>query len=277
MRGSILRNSLFLVLATTAMLLSSCATLSGSGVGRTKRYTVESERLPSSFDGTRVVFLSDFHYQSKFTHKRLARLVHRIEKLSPDIILLGGDYLSSPCYADELFSAFSSPEFKEKIYAILGNHDYAIVAEIKQAMEQHGINLLRDECIYISNEKDSIAIVGVMNPFTINEKTCSLIGKTADTDFTILLSHTPDFAEDNRSVCDLVLSGHTHGGQVSLFGLYTPVKNTKYGKRFLRGKNSTSNGTSVITTNGVGTSRKKVRFCVPSEIVIITLKRKYNL
>jgi predicted MPP superfamily phosphohydrolase len=93
-----------------------------------------------------------------------------------------------------------------------------------------------------------------------------------DSDFLIFLSHTPDFVERHSITADLAFAGHTHGGQVSLFGLYTPVKNTCYGRRFLRGMNRTTNGTAVITTNGVGTSRRKVRFCVPSEIVVVTLK-----
>ena len=83
----------------------------------------------------------------------------------------------------------------------------------------------------------------------------------------------PDFAQDVRIACDLVLSGHTHGGQVSLLRLCTPVKNSKYGMRFLRGLNRTDEGVPVITTNGVGTSRRKVRFCVPSEVVVVTLRR----
>ena len=82
------------------------------------------------------------------------------------------------------------------------------------------------------------------------------------------------FIKTSDNCCSIILCGHTHGGQVSLFGLYTPVKNSSYGTRFLRGRNRTSSGATIITTNGVGTSRRKVRFCVPSELVYITLKRK---
>ena len=95
-----------------------------------------------------------------------------------------------------------------------------------------------------------------------------------DSLFTVLLCHTPDYAERSSTTADLVLSGHTHGGQVSLLGLYTPVRNSVYGTRFLRGMNNTTAGSTVITTNGVGTSRKKIRFCVPSEIVVVRLKRE---
>jgi predicted MPP superfamily phosphohydrolase len=93
----------------------------------------------------------------------------------------------------------------------------------------------------------------------------------------ILLAHDPECRWNLRKYkWDLLLSGHTHGGQVSLFGIYTPFKNSAYGSRFLRGRNRTTGGVDVITTNGVGTSRRKVRFCVPSEIVVVTLLRQHR-
>ena len=116
-------------------------------------------------------------------------------------------------------------------------------------------------------------MAGVRDSFVCDSVATSAVSNDVSEAFVILLAHTPDYAERSQSRADLVLSGHTHGGQVSLFGIYTPVKNTGYGTRFLRGLNKTTYGSTIITTNGVGTSRRKVRFCVPSEIVIITLER----
>ena len=72
----------------------------------------------------------------------------------------------------------------------------------------------------------------------------------------------------------LALSGHTHGGQVTLLGLYVPVKKSRYGNRFLSGLNYTDENVPVVTSNGLGTSRRKIRFCAPSDIVFVTLRRK---
>lgn len=268
------RNFLELLLSAAILLLiSSCATLSGNGVGRVCRYVVESERLPASFDGIKLAFLSDLHFCSKFTPARLQKVVARLQKEAPDVLLFGGDYVSSPRHAALLFSPFSSVKTPCGAYAVLGNHDYRLRDTLEMAMSNAGVRLLADEAVALSAGADSMAIVGVYNSFNPSTAVCELADSLYNACYTLLLSHTPDFAQDTRVRCDLVLAGHTHGGQVSLFGLYTPVTNSKYGARFLRGRNYTDDGVPVITTNGVGTSRRKLRFCVPSEIVIITLRR----
>lgn len=258
--------------AAIVLLISSCATLSGNGVGRVKHYSVVSDRLPASFDGVRVAFLSDLHFPSKFTPKRLQKLVACLHKEAPDVLLLGGDYVPSGSYAQQLFSSFSSLNTPYGKYAVPGNHDYRLLDTLSVAMKGAGVRLLADDVAFLSNAADTIAVVGINNPFKPSLLARELAGNVCDGFFTILLAHTPDFAQDVDACCDVALSGHTHGGQVSLFGIYTPVKNTKYGTRFLRGRNHTVNGVLVITTNGVGTSRRKVRFWVPSELVIVTLR-----
>lgn len=93
-------------------------------------------------------------------------------------------------------------------------------------------------------------------------------------DFILLLTHTPDYAEDTDvSNANLVLAGHTHGGQVSLFKKYSPVKHSIYGNRFLTGRKENSAGVPIIITNGLGTSRMNVRLFTPSEVVLVVLHR----
>ena len=253
-------------------MFASCASLSGSGVGRLKRYEIKSERLPAQFNGCTIAFISDVHYPSKFNRKRLAKVMRKLRTLEPQMLLLGGDYVTSNSYIDELFDSIASIKTNYGTYAVLGNHEFSRAELIKEAMRSRGISLLGDEAHAITNEK-TIYIAGVANPFKVDSLTVSPTETVADSCFTILLVHTPDYAQTVGARADVVLSGHTHGGQVSLFGLYTPVKNSRYGSRFLRGLNKTDDAVPVITTNGIGTSRRKVRFCVPSEIVIVTLRR----
>lgn len=255
-----------------ALMFASCASLSGSGVGRLKRYEIKSERLPAQFNGCTIAFISDVHYPSKFNRKRLAKVMRKLRTLEPQMLLLGGDYVTSNSYIDELFDSIASIKTNYGTYAVLGNHEFSRAELIKEAMRSRGISLLGDEAHAITNEK-TIYIAGVANPFKVDSLTVSPTETVADSCFTILLVHTPDYAQTVGARADVVLSGHTHGGQVSLFGLYTPVKNSRYGSRFLRGLNKTDDAVPVITTNGIGTSRRKVRFCVPSEIVIVTLRR----
>lgn len=260
--------------AAVMLLISSCATLSRNGVGRVKRYTVESADVPRQFDGFKVAFVSDLHYPSLFSEKRLGKLVACLKREEPDVFLLGGDYVTDNDSIDALFGTLSAVEPRFGICAVLGNHEGKNSELIAEAMQRSGIVLLEDSVIELRDDEAAIYLVGIRNSFAF-DSVAGPPGRNLPKDaFVMMLAHTPDYAERSNTTADLVLSGHTHGGQVTLFGIYTPVKNSAYGTRFLRGRNVTSNGSTVITTNGVGTSRKRVRFCVPSEVVVVTLRSK---
>lgn len=257
----------------TALLLSSCASLSQNGVGRVKHYSFAHEDVPAGFDGYKIAFISDTHYPSLFNHKRLGKLVRRLKREDADVLLLGGDYVTSDDYMNELFDSLSTVKPVDGVYAVLGNHEKRYEEMAVQAMDDYGVVLLADSVVPLSREDDVIYLVGIYDSFDYNPLAVQPVEFVDDEAFVVMLCHTPDYAEQSSTTADIVLSGHTHGGQVSLFGLYTPVKNTQYGNRLLRGMNRTTSGASVITTTGVGTSRRKVRFCVPSEIVFLTLKK----
>lgn len=259
--------------AAVMLLISSCATLSGNGVGRVKRYTIESEEVPAQFDGFKVAFLSDLHYPSLFSESRLSKLVACLNREEPDILLLGGDYVTDNDSVGVLFDALGTVETRFGACAVWGNHERNNKDLVAQAMQRNGVLLLEDSVFVIADEGASMYVVGINDSFSfdsLDADPCKALPRDA---FVMMLAHTPDYAERSSTTADLVLSGHTHGGQVNLFGLYAPVKNSIYGNRFLSGMNETADGAVVITTNGVGTSRKKVRFCVPSELVIVTLER----
>ena len=262
-----------LILAAAMLLILSCATLSGYGVGRIKRYEVQHAQLPKQFDGYRVAFISDLHYKSLFTEKRLSDLVNELQQIAPDA-LLGGDYIASDGDAYELFSSISSVKTTDGTYAVLGNHERNNAGLVADAMWRNGVVLLADDTVRVEREGAAVYFVGIADSFKYDSTRVQPVEWVPDSLFTLLLCHTTDYAERSGTSADLVLSGHTHGGQVSFFGIYTPVRNSAYGSAFLRGRNETSQGVTVITTNGVGTSRRKVRFCVPSEAVVVTLRRK---
>ena len=265
----------FVILAAAMLLISSCASLSPNGVGRIKRYTFAEECVPEEFDGWKFAFISDLHYPSLFTPKRLGKLVRKLQKETPNALLLGGDYVTDSDSIDALFNSLSAVKTSLGTYAVLGNHDRRNEQQIRRAMSENGIELLDGVTRYmIFDDGGELNVAGVYDSFANDTLFAQYMERIDDSEFVILLSHNPDFIERHSIDADLAFAGHTHGGQVSLFGLYTPVKNTRYGRRFLRGRNKATNGTTVITTNGVGTSRRKVRFCVPSEIVIVTLKKE---
>lgn len=265
---------MFLTLLSFMSILVSCASLSQyKGVGRIRRYTISDSRLPEPFDGKSIAFISDTHYPSKFTRKRLANVTRALDDLAPDLLMLGGDYVTSPAYADELFAALGSNATRYGKYAVPGNHDTGICDELEKSMMQHGIRLLKNEADTLHDGGSEIYVCGIKDydttllPEWVKEHT--------DSGFTIILAHSPDYAQDTRlQTAALVLSGHTHGGQVTLLGLYAPINHSHYGRRFLSGLSKTDSGVPVITSNGLGTSRRKIRFCAPSDIIFVTLKKE---
>ena len=265
-----------MILAAAMLLISSCASLSPNGVGRVKRYTFVNESVPVGLDGYKIAFISDLHYPSLFTPKRLEKLVRKLKQESPNMLLLGGDYVTDSDSIDVLFKSLSEIGPRWEKYVVLGNHDMRNETLIRQAVDKYDFCLLDGKawCVEFMDGSGEYVVAGVYDSFANDTLFAKYMEDFEESRFVILVSHNPDFVERHSIAADLAFAGHTHGGQVSLFGIYTPVKNTCYGKRFLRGMNTTSNGTTMITTNGVGTSRRKVRFCVPSEVVIATLKKQ---
>ncbi len=270
----------YLILISICILLSSCATASLSkykGVGRIKHYELYSEQLPDSFDGFRIAFASDFHYESRFTSKRLPNAIRALQATDADVLLLGGDYRGrNGGNLLELFTALEQVKTPYGTYAVMGNHDQGENdALVRQAMQQTGVRLLEHETDTLRKGNEYILLCGIRNPFDLKRNGISPTLSLHPSDFVILLVHTPDYVEDTDvSNTDLALAGHTHGGQVSLFKRWTPAHFSKYGNRFLTGLKHNSQGIPIIITNGLGTSRKDIRLFTPSEVVVIELKKK---
>lgn len=267
----------FILSILSIIFFSSCTALKQHpGIARIRHYTFEHAQVPPAFDNCHIAFISDLHYPSKFKRKHLKYLVSTLQRLNPDLLLLGGDYQEECEVVEELFAELAKVKTHYGIIGVLGNNDYERCTEdIRMSMKRHDIHLLEHRNDTIREGKDFIIISGVRNPFDLKANGTSPTQQLRDEDFVILLTHTPDYVED-VPVChtDLALAGHTHGGQVSLFHLWTPYTGSKYGKRLLTGLCQSSHKLPVIITNGIGTSRLPIRFCAPSEIVEIVLKRK---
>lgn len=262
-----------------SVLLSSCATATFSkykGIGRVKTYHFVSEDLPSAFDGFRIAFATDFHYESRFNRERLPALVEAVRSVSPDVLLLGGDYRGREGGdVGELFRALEKVDAPFGTYAVMGNHESGENDSlVRVAMKETGVKLLEHVADTITRNEEHIIVVGIRNPFDLSRNGVSPTLSLKPEDFVIMITHTPDYVEDvDISNTDLALAGHTHGGQVSLFNKWSPAKFSKYGNRFLTGMKHNSAGIPVIISNGIGTSRKDIRLFTPSEIVLVILEK----
>ena len=273
------RISLYLLLLMLA--LSSCTSLRYTGVNRVRSYTISSPDVPMAFDGYRIGFASDFHLESKFKERQLHGTVKALQATAPDVLLLGGDYQEGCEYVVPLLAELGRVLPPDGIFAVLGNNDYErCTGLIRRAMREQGITLLEDSTATLYREDDSITLWGA-NAYAGRYPTAPKRSNTSiretyidDNSFTILLTHTPDYVEDaDVSGVDLALAGHTHGGQVTLFGLYAPITASKYGTRFRTGLRRNSQGVPIIISGGLGTSRRNIRFCAPTDIIIVTLRR----
>lgn len=259
-------------------LLSSCATASFSkykGVGRIRQYDIYNNQLPESFNGFRIAFATDFHYESRFTAKRLPNLVRALQSVDADVLVLGGDYRGREGgNVEELFKALQQISTPYGTYAVMGNHERGEADSLaRKAMKDCGVKLLEHRVDTLWRGNQFIEICGIRNPFDLKRNGVSPTLTLKPEDFVVMVTHTPDYVEDvDVSNTDLALAGHTHGGQVSLFKRWTPAGNfSKYGNRFLTGLKHNSQGIPVIISNGLGTSRKDVRLFTPSEVVLIVL------
>lgn len=255
---------------------------------RTVEYTVESPDLPSEFDGTVIVFITDTHQGRWGTFDLRNKVVELTEKEKPDLILFGGDYADKQYYKVEALAesmnALSAPMGK---FAVPGNHDYVDLTMEKVMgvlQDKGGIVNLTDKGVWLEKNGQRIRLVGtdyVWNRrFPLQFPFYEMNDRTED-EFVILLTHSPDmfdrFDSEQQRHIDLVLSGHSHGGQITFFGLYAPIS-MLHNRAYLSGRVDVEHypydkTTTVITSNGVGTTGVPLRFFAPPQIVKVTLKK----
>lgn len=263
------------------LVLSSCTPLRYAGVGRVRDYHIESTEVPEPFDGYRIAFASDFHLKSRFKERQLRGTVKALQALAPDVLMLGGDYQEGCEYVEPLLAELAQVRTTDGTYAVMGNNDYERCTElIRRAMQHYGIHLLEHEVDTIRRGEQYIVVWGA-NPYAGRYPTAMANSKmpASDTinkgDFVILLTHTPDYIEEpETAVADVALAGHTHGGQVTLFGIYAPITASRYGMRYRTGMRRSPSGVPIVISNGLGTSRYPIRLFAPTDIVVVTLRRK---
>jgi len=249
-------------------------------VYRVRRVKIVNSKIPKSFNKFKIVFISDIHFGKFFRAKRLINIVNRINKLDADIIIIGGDYLDISvkskrdvsAYLDKEMEILNKLKAKIDIYTVLGNHDYynrkdALLNEINSSSTV----LLKNTRLFINIGEDSIELIGIDD---LVEGTPEVnILKENSINFTIAISHNPDFFSDYKNMInyDLGLSGHTHGGQVTFFGLYAPYTSSKYGQRYSK-KIIHQGNRDIVLTNGIGNGMLPIRFFAIPEIVEINLE-----
>jgi predicted MPP superfamily phosphohydrolase len=235
--------------------------------------TISMPQLPPSFHGTTIAFLSDIHH-GRFTGiDYINEAVRTTNGLSPDLVLLGGDYThGNNRYAEPCMQALGRLKARWGTYGVMGNHDHWYgVDRTRRSMNNAGIVELTNGGAWLEQSGERLRIAGVGDLWEDKQDLHAALGDTQPQETAILVSHNPDFVEGitDRRV-GLVLSGHTHGGQVVLPVVGAPRVPSRYGQKYLYGLVKTQD-TQVYVTRGVGTVTPPVRFCCRPEIAFITI------
>ena len=252
------------------------------------RVTIESHDIPTSIDGKRIVFVSDIHHGAALSRERVTKLVNRINDLQPDIIILGGDYTSlEDKYVVPVFDELRNLKSKYGVFGVMGNHDYFVNGELTlEMMARNGIKICDNKSYWVKIKKDSIKIGGVDDPEGDGQVLDSTIYDVKRKDFCILIAHRPDYVRQiNTDLVDLTLSGHTHGGQVTFFGLWAPILPDYNGlwaslslsgesQKYCYGLYQRKHHMQSYITSGIGTRSPHFRFFRRPEIAVLELKRK---
>lgn len=249
-------------------------------VYRVRRIKIKNNKIPKGFNNFKIIFISDMHYGRDFSSKRLINIVNKINKIAPDIIIIGGDYLDISVkskrdvskYLDKEIQVLKKLKTKLGIFTVLGNHDYYRGKEyLLKQLNSNSFKLLKNTKELISKGGDTIDLIGVDDLIEGTPEVNVL--KRHSNNFTIAISHNPDFFSDYKNVInyDLGFSGHTHGGQVTFFGLYAPYTSSKYGQMYCKKIMHEANR-DIILTNGIGNGKLPIRFFAIPEIVEIDLE-----
>jgi predicted MPP superfamily phosphohydrolase len=261
--------------------------------GEIERHWIEITRpeirlhsLPSAFDGLKIAQLSDIHL-NEFTEPFLLRhAIDQINRMQPDVVLLTGDYISyeigqrefsikTAWQCAEILSELRCPER----YAVLGNHDVKLGGrEVSESLSFYGIPVLNNSYEPLERANSRIWLVGLDDPvsgYPDPETAIPVSIRNVTNEPLIVLCHAPDYgdslvAHPAGKAVGLMLSGHTHGGQVRLpfvGALDLPPGGRKYVEGWFR-----LGFMQLYVNRGIGTVGVPFRLDCPPEITLITLR-----
>jgi uncharacterized protein len=238
---------------------------------RVTRNTIASARLPAQFDGFTLLHLSDLHLD--LSEDITQRILALAQGCAYHACVLTGDYrarTSGPHDATLAGMKRLRQVLRSPIFAVLGNHDSVAMLP---GIESLGIRVLMNECEHIKRDGAAIVIAGVDDAhfFRADDVEKAASGRLP-TDYSILLSHTPEiYRRAAQAGFDFMLSGHTHGGQICLPGQVPLTLDSDLPRRFGAGAWQ-HKGMTGYTSRGASCSIIPVRFNCPPEITLHTLR-----
>jgi len=241
--------------------------------------TIQIDNWPNELSGLRVAVIGDIHTGGPFINEqKLKRIVELTNQQHPDLILLLGDYMSPNSWhsrrVEPEVTAAGLKDLKAPlgVYTVLGNHDWWYNGErVRRAFEQNGIKVLEDQTAEIGWRGRSFQLAGLADLFTRPQHVREVIESVPPGSTIIAITHNPDIFPRLPGQVPLLLAAHTHGGQVNIPLIGTPIVPSRFGSKYTAG-HILENGHHLFVTTGIGTSILPVRFRVPPEIVILKIE-----
>lgn len=270
---------LLILVITSISLYSRYIGIKGLEV---KENTIVDSNLPSNFYGLKIVHISDIHYKVTTTKEDLVKIVKEINLLKPDIVIFSGDLFdsninySSSDYSD-LKKILKNIDYNISKYAIKGEHDLGNDNWNDIISNSDFIDLNDSYELIYSGGIDPILLIGISSNFNDNHIEDTLNGIyndiTTEYKYSILVLHEPDFINyiDYTNI-NLIIAGHTHGGQVKLPFIGGIIKQ-KYSNNYFNDYYELGS-TKLFISSGIGTSKYKFRLLNKPSINLYRLRNK---
>ena len=240
----------------------------------TNTYRIPVPNLPQAFSGFRIVQLTDLHYGLLVPQRLIRSVIARANRIERDVVVCTGDYVhekDATGQIDTVWPLLAELNAPSGVFSVLGNHDHwADTTRSQHWLNQTGQDL-RHKTVCIVRDGSKLWLAGAGDLWEDHRSLDGLLRGIPESDCRLVLAHNPDTADTQfSSRVDLMISGHTHGGQVKIpfFGPpVLPVRNKTYSS----GLKVSPRGTSVFISRGIGWAIYPVRFnCLP-EIAVLEL------
>ena len=248
------------------------------------RRTFGVRDLPPELSGLRIVQLSDIHHGPWIPIQHVRTIVATANALNPDVILLTGDYVHrSAAYVTPIVNELAMLRASIGIAGVLGNHDWWEDGPLMQReFARVGIPLIDNARRFVTRQRQfvehataGLCLAGIGDLYTDTQRYDAALGDVPPAMPRLLLSHNPDVAEDSALAVhgyrvDLMLSGHTHGGQIYVPGIGSPIVPSQFGEKYARGLVQ-GPVCPVFISRGLGHTVLPVRIGVRPEMAVIEL------
>ena len=228
--------------------------------------------LPGLKEPLRVVHLSDLHFGLYTMAEDVSRWVEQTLNEAPDLILITGDFVDRLAWRDigGLFKALEPLHAPLGVWGVWGNHDHnrSRTRVLGPAFKDLHFQILVNEGRQV---REDVFLMGVDEEVEASFDAARIFASKPGTATCIAMSHSPDTLPQLPPEIDLVLAGHTHGGQIKLPGLGALRTSSAYGKRFLEGWIREEGLPLAYVSRGLGTTALPIRWNSPAELVVLEL------